>query len=126
MMVTLDPLTKRFTQIIPEGKVCYVCSSPSFVDDHHYDCAKGMISKETVPLCRRCHRTYHSYGVRWFEDEYLDRILEIENKRREICGIRLKKREDIKRTKYWIKMHRVEEVVTLDPETKRFVRRVIC
>ncbi len=63
---------------------CYVCSSDRFVDDHHYDCLRGRLSPETVPLCRRCHRSYHWPGVDCFEDEYLDRIIEIENKRREI------------------------------------------
>lgn len=121
--IILDNVTKRFTQITPEGKVCYACSSGKYVDDHHIDCREGTINPETVPLCRRCHRTYHSNGVSWFEDEYLDRIIEIENKRRKFYGIFPIKREDVKRSKYWIKMHKVEKAVTLDPISKKFTQR---
>lgn len=63
---------------------CYICGSERFVEDHHYDCCEGKLSPETVPLCKRCHRTYHDLGIDWFEDEYLDKAIEIENRRREI------------------------------------------
>ena len=95
-------------------KVCSVCSGTKFVDDHHYDCCEGKMSPEIVPLCRRCHRTYHDRGVEWFEDEYLDRVIEIENKRRLIIGRPgvLLRREDIVRTDYWYKIHPREKIVT--------------
>lgn len=100
---------------MPEDEIkrCYICGSDKFVDDHHYDCREGKLSPETVPLCRRCHRTYHDLGVEWFEDEYLDKAIEIENKRKEIRNsakgvvnpFPLIKREDIKRSSYWNKIH---------------------
>lgn len=89
---------------------CYICERTEvLIDDHHIDCAHGARSKETVPLCRRCHRTYHDHGVDWFEDEFLDRVLEIENKRRAIYGIPPMKREDVKRSPYWNKTHGIRE-----------------
>lgn len=87
---------------------CYICGSDKGkIENHHYDCREGTISPETVPLCRRCHFTYHTWGVEWFEDEYLDRAIEIENKRREIYGWREApmKREDVVRSPYWYKKH---------------------
>ena len=104
-----------------EVKRCYICSSDKFVDDHHYDCREGTLSPETIPLCRRCHRTYHDRGIGWFDDEYLDKAIEIENKAREIhakAGVRSKfhqpgkplgvmTREDVKRSDYWNKIHNV-------------------
>ena len=95
-------------------KVCYICSSGKYVDAHHYDCQEGRISPETVPLCRRCHRTYHDLGVEWFEDEYLDKAIEIENKRQQLVydslknpvrPLQLLKKEDIARSDYWNKIH---------------------
>lgn len=114
--------------------VCYICDSDRFVDGHHYDCEEGKLSPEVVPLCRRCHRTYHDLGVDYFEDDYLDKVIEIENKRREIRNANLVKfneerlteaikspwnsmlrkpliplsplkREDIRRSTYWNKTH---------------------
>lgn len=102
-----------------KGKtVCYVCGSGKYVDNHHYDCREGTLSPETVPLCRRCHRTYHMYrGIHMFEDEYLDKAIEIENKRREIWNHQpncvnpfpLLTRADIKRSDYWNKTHGLPE-----------------
>jgi len=72
---------------------CYICgkeSAPAQTDKHHIDCAHGDLSDETVLLCRRCHRTYHDLGVEWFDDEYLDKAIEIENRRREITYANLK------------------------------------
>lgn len=86
---------------------CYICNSDKFVDDHHYDCQEGKLSPETVSLCRRCHRTYHDLGVEWFDDEYLDKAIEIENKRREILGKLPMRREDVRRSDYWNKIHNV-------------------
>ncbi len=106
-------------------KICYICPSGKFVDDHHIDCCEGKLSPETVPLCRRCHRTYHDIGVEWFDDEYLDKAIELENRRRQIVNDKFKsptivkttkgtimveplellKREDIKRTDYFNKTH---------------------
>ncbi len=99
---------------------CWICSSDKFVDDHHYDCSEGKLSPETVPLCRRCHRTYHDLGVDYFDDEYLDKAIGLENRRRQIVYASLKepakpfrlellKREDIKRTDYWNKKHGLPE-----------------
>lgn len=90
--------------------VCYICGSDKYVDDHHIDCREGTRSPETVPLCRRCHRTYHMYrGIHMFDDEYLDKAIEIENKRREIWREPPMKREDVKRSAYWNKTHGVKE-----------------
>ena len=105
--------------MLTENKTCCICSSNKHVDDHHYDCLYGMLSPETVPLCRRCHRTYHDLGVDYFDDEYLDKAIELENRRRKIhnCNIEyLKekgllnllpalKREDIRRSAYWYRQH---------------------
>jgi len=106
---------------------CYICEEekPLAVDNHHIDCRHGELSPETVPLCRRCHRTYHDFGVEWFEDEYLDRAIEIENKRREILNRQpecvnpypLLTRADIKRSDYWYKKHGIRiPSVTGEPE----------
>lgn len=105
-------------------KTCFICPSDKFVDDHHYDCLEGKLSPETVPMCRRCHRTYHNFGVEWFDDEFLDKAIEVENKRREIWRNNLEKfkemgvspyrllrvqspmkREDVRRSDYWNKIH---------------------
>jgi hypothetical protein len=117
-----------------DQKVCFICPSTKFVDDHHVDCCEGKLSPETVPLCRRCHRTYHDLGVDYFDDEYLDKAIELENRRREIYNANLEyfkkvraartaqspwnpmlkkpitplpllKREDIKRSDYFNKKH---------------------
>lgn len=88
---------------------CYICGkTEGVIDDHHIDCAHGDKSEETTPLCRRCHRTYHDLGVEWFEDEYLDKVLEIENKRRAIYGLRSMRKEEIKRSDYWYKVHGIK------------------
>ena len=63
---------------------CFICGSENHIDNHHYDCCHGQVSPETVPLCRRCHRTYHDLGLEWFDDEFLDRAIELENRRRAI------------------------------------------
>ena len=67
-----------------EGKQCSVCSSNRFVDDHHYDCRGGELSPETLPLCRRCHQTYHIWGISAFSPDTTEKALVIENRRREI------------------------------------------
>lgn len=92
-----------------EHKACYVCSSEKFVDDHHYDCREGKLSLETVPLCRRCHRTYHNLGVDWFEDNFLDKAIEIENRRRQLWKppLQLMTRDDVRRSDYFNKVHGV-------------------
>jgi len=93
-----------------EKKTCYICGPKGkYVDDHHYDCSEGKLSPETVPLCRRCHRTYHDLGVEWFDDEYLDKAIEIENKRREILGHGPMRKEEVKRTDYYNKTHGLPE-----------------
>ena len=97
------------------SKICCICGSHRFVDAHHYDCCEGAISPETVLLCRRCHRTYHDRGIEWFDDEYLDKVIEIENKARRIRYGNLSKpikplvllsRDDIQRSDYWNKIQR--------------------
>lgn len=97
-------------------KVCYICSSRKFVDNHHYDCLEGKLSPETVPLCRRCHRTYHDWGVGAFSPDTTEKALEVENKRREILrslppehpfynNLPPMKLEDVERSNYWYKKH---------------------
>ena len=80
---------------------CYICGSTHFVDKHHYDCKEGSISPETVPLCRRCHRTYHDWGIAAFSPDTTERALEVENKRRLIYHLPLMKMTDIQRSSYW-------------------------
>jgi len=97
-------------------KSCYICSSSKFVDNHHYDCLEGKLSPETIPLCRRCHRTYHDWGVGAFSPDTTERALEVENKRREILrslppehpfynNLPSMKLEDVERSNYWYKKH---------------------
>jgi hypothetical protein len=94
-------------------KVCWICSSSKYVDDHHIDCCRGDISPEIVPLCRRCHRTYHDFGIGSFSPDTTEKALEVENKRREIWNASGKfaihepplKLEDVKRSGYWYKKH---------------------
>ena len=111
-----------------EGKSCYLCASTRFVDDHHIDCQEGTLSSETVPLCRRCHRTYHDLGVEWFEDKYLDKAIELENKQRQIVYASLEnptkplvllKREDIKRSGYYNKTHGIKRASSKRPKVER-------
>lgn len=98
--------------------ICYICGSAQHIDIHHYDCKEGKISPETVPLCRRCHRTYHGLGLAWFDKEYLDKAIEVENKRRAIVGKPLFKREDVTRTDYWYKKHGIKRDVPLPTKDK--------
>ncbi|GAG54444.1 unnamed protein product, partial [marine sediment metagenome] len=90
--------------------VCWICSSTKFVDNHHIDCLRGKKSDETVPLCRRCHMTYHNYGLEWFDDAFLDKALELENKRRQIFGHPPLRKEGVKfhRSDYWYKVHGIK------------------
>ena len=54
---------------------CLVCQGDT-VDPHHLDAIgmggdKGNVKDYTcVPLCRRHHTEYHSYGIRKFEKMY--------------------------------------------------------
>ena len=41
----------------------------------------------------------------WFEEEYVDRAIEVENRRKEIYGLPPMNRSDIKRSDYWYKAH---------------------
>lgn len=97
-----------------DGTLCYICPSDKFVDDHHYDCLHGLLSPETVPLCRRCHVTYHNLGVGSFSPDTTEKALEVENRRREILrslpsnhihyeNLPPMKLEDIKHSRYWYK-----------------------
>lgn len=97
---------------------CYICPSDRFVDDHHYDCQYGKISPETVPLCRRCHSTYHTWGIGCFSPDTTEKALEVENRRREILqslptnhpsyrNLPPMKLEDIERSNYWYKKHHI-------------------
>jgi len=117
---------------------CEICGSDKFVDAHHYDCKEGKLSPETINLCRRCHRTYHDRGIEWFDDDLIDKAIEVENKRREIRNAHLEelnqerlnesiklpyyswlkkpilhksplKREDIQRSVYWNKIHGIKK-----------------
>lgn len=122
-IITLDPITKKFTQVKPEEQVCYICPSNSFVDDHHYDLQYGRISEETVPLCRRCHKTIHMYGgINMFEDELLDKAIEVWNVTQFLLNRPLMARDKIVRSKYWLKKHGVKKAVTFDPVNKRFTQ----
>ncbi|MGQ9545957.1 MAG: hypothetical protein ACUVTR_02160 [Dehalococcoidia bacterium] len=89
-------------------EVCYICSSNRYVDDHHVDCQYGEVSPDTVPLCRRCHRTFHDWGVEWFDDELVDRAIGVENMRRTIFGEPPLERKDIVRSDYWYKKHGIK------------------
>ncbi len=127
--ITLDPLTKRFTQSIPEEKVCYICSSNDFVDDHHYDLHYGKISDETVPLCRRCHKTIHMYrGIHMFEDDLLDKAIKVWNKTLILLNPSLMTKElmtkdKIERSNYWLKKHGIKKkAISYDPDTKEFAQ----
>jgi len=106
---------------------CEICGSNRFVDAHHYDCKEGKISPETIKLCRRCHRTYHDRGIEWFDDDKIDKAIEIENRRREIVysnlvnpikPLILLKREDIQRSDYWNKIHGIHKHRKPPRETK--------
>jgi len=106
---------------------CEICGSDKFVDAHHYDCKEGKISAETINLCRRCHRTYHDRGIEWFDDEYLDKAIDLDNKGRELIyshlqnpakPLQLLKREDIRRSDYWNKIHGVKRKKSPPRETK--------
>ena len=100
-------------------QLCYICqSSGHLIDNHHLDCCEGKLSPETVPLCRRCHRTYHDWGIEAFSLDTTDKALEVENKRREILrslpighpsyrNLPPMKLEDIKRSGYWYKKHNI-------------------
>jgi hypothetical protein len=106
-------------------KVCYICSSGQNIDDHHVDCQYGQVSPDTVPLCRRYHRTYHDLGVDWFDDELLDRAIEVENMRRKIFGIPLLKRKDIVRSDYWYKKHGIKRPHHLPGGGEVFLGRTV-
>jgi hypothetical protein len=88
--------------------ICYICFKAKRLDDHHIDCQEGTISPDTVPLCRRCHRTYHDLGTEWFDDEVLDRAIEVENMRRRIFGEPFLEKRDIVRSDYWYKKHSIK------------------
>ena len=121
--IILDPLTKKFAQVVPKEKVCYICGSSIFIDDHHIDLKYGEISDKTVPLCRRCHHTIGMWnGIHMFDDALLDKAIEVWNMTEVLHGRLLMTRENIKRSNYWNKKHNItkKEVVTLDPETNRF------
>jgi len=106
--------------------VCEICGSERFVDAHHYDCREGVISPETINLCRRCHRTYHDRGIEWFDDEFIDKAIGIENKRRQILNnaegiihpFPLIRCEDIQRSDYWNKIHGINKRRKPPRETK--------
>lgn len=121
---------------------CYICSSSKHVDAHHIDCCGGELSPETVPLCRRCHRTYHDLGIEWFDDEFLDKAIEIKNRQREIQrasrhgamwhtgSLSPLKREDVRRSSYFNEKHgtkpsRGRKVVAISNNAGQQYRRVI-
>ena len=92
-----------------EEKQCWICSSTKYVDEHHIDKEHGKRSPETVPLCRRCHRTYHDLGVDYFDDDLVDKAIDLENLYRSL-PIHTRapmKREQIVRSPYWLKQHGV-------------------
>jgi hypothetical protein len=91
-------------------KLCYICATTKHLDNHHVDCQHGAVSPDTVLLCRRCHRTYHNCGIEWFDDELLDRAIELENMHRKAVSSpkRLLEKKDIIRSDYWYKKHGVK------------------
>ncbi len=122
-IITLDPITKKFTQIVPEEKVCYICGSSIFIDDHHIDLEHGKISDKTVPLCRRCHHTIGMYnGIHMFDADLLDKAIEVWNMTQNLYKKTLMTRENIKRSAYWNKQHNItkKKVITLDSNSKGF------
>ena len=95
-------------------EICYICSSDRYVDNHHYDSRWVKLSPETGPLCRRCHRTYHDWGIGAFSPDTTAKAIEVENKRREILrllppdhpayrNLPPMKLEDVRRSRYWYK-----------------------
>ena len=109
----------------PKPNKCYICPSVKYVDNHHIDCQEGKLSPETAPLCRRCHTTYHVWGIGAFSPDTTDKALEIENKRREILrslpsnhpayrNLPPMKLEDVKRTSYWYKKHKITPLSRLE------------
>ena len=44
----------------------------------------------------------------WFDDEFLDKILEIDNRYRVLLGLSPRRREDIKRSEYYCKVHGIK------------------
>jgi len=118
-------------RIIGKRGSCYICDKKErHIDNHHVDCAHGQLSDETVSLCRRCHRTYHDLGIKWFDNEYLDKAIELENRRRKIRhaayladpkyvvkpSLCLLERKDIKRSDYWCKVHGIKKKVNGERE----------
>lgn len=63
-----------------------------------------------MPLCRRCHRTYHDLGLSWFDDELLDRAIEVENMRRQIYGEPPFDKNTLIRPDYWYTKHGIRRV----------------
>jgi len=118
-----------------EGKSCYIDGSQKYIENHHYDCMRGKLSPETVPLCKRCHRTYHIWGVGAFSPNTTEKALEVENKRREILrslpsdherrrflrpeDIQPMKLEDVHRSRYWYQKWGISPPIK---EKKRIVR----
>jgi hypothetical protein len=88
---------------------------------------RGAISPETVPLCRRCHTTYHWYGVGAFSPKDTKKALKIENKKREIyrslprdhqryVNLPPLRLDEVKHSRYWYKKHGL----TPPPAPKKF------
>ena len=49
---------------------CCACGSDYKVEPHHHPTrGAGGTSKDLVPLCRACHREYHTYGAETFQGE---------------------------------------------------------
>jgi len=69
----------------------------------------------------------HNYGPNWFEDEYLEKAIEVYNITQEILanvspkgGFKKITINDIKRSRYWIKIHQNKKSITFDPILKVF------
>ena len=119
---------------IRELMKCFICGSENHIDNHHYDCCYGQVSPETVPLCRRCHTSYHVWGVGCFAPQDTAKALEVENRRREILRslpadhIRYKDLpelhpEDVEHSDYWYKKHGIKKPHTI-PDKEVF--RLSC
>jgi len=80
---------------------CAICGSERFVDRHHLDCQRGALSPLTIPLCRRCHRSYHDWGISCFSPDTTEKALEVENIKRGIYREPPLLLSEIVRSSYW-------------------------
>lgn len=100
---------------------CYICGSDRFVENHHCDCQRGKISSLTVPLCKRCHRSYHIWGVGCFSPGTTLRAVEVENVTRRIYGEAPMSMADVERSSYWRKKWGIRKALKPKPIKQPFL-----